>query len=415
MRQELGDGLVLRAVESDADIERLALFNGRIHGDEEAVLTRRLLSHHPHAQRRHWLFVEQGEGGPILSTLCLIPWELRFDDVPLRGAEMGFVGTDSAHRRGGLVRRLVAAFDRLLAAEGFDLTHIQGIPYFYRQFGYSYAVPLVPDFRVPLAPLRGLPAVPGLRFRPAEPADIPRLDALFRAANRFDGTGLTSVRSEPVWRYLLSGATAGEGETWCVERGGEGVVGTFRTHRRGFGPGLIVSEVSPLSRSYGLALLAELGRRAEAADKPWVKLELDPEAEIVALAGSLGGAAASAYAWQIRFPDVPALLRRISPALERRIAAGPHRVLPTRLIISLYREAVGLVWRDGVLAAVERIDPPPQAPVCIPPDAFVPLVLGYRSLGELAACYHDIRVEQALRPLVEALFPKRRSFLYGIY
>jgi hypothetical protein len=412
---DLGDGLRTVAVESDGDIERLAQFNGRIHDDEVSVFTRRLLREHPHVQRHHWLLVERGAGGPIVSALCLIPWELSLDGVLLRSGELGIVGTDPAYRRRGLVRRLVAAFDGLLAAEGFDLTHIQGIPYFYRQFGYSYAVPLVPDFRVPLDALRRLPQAGGLRLRPAEAGDIPRLATFCRELNAPLGAGLQSVRSDVVWRYLLGGQTAGEGETWCVERGAEGVIGYLRTHRRGFGPGLIVSEVSPLPGPECLALLAELGRRAEADGKPWVKLELDPESEIVALGRALGGSAVSTYAWQFRFVDPGAFLRKLAPALERRIAASAHRGYSGRLAISVYREAWSLEWIGGALAGVDRLDPAEQAAVRIPPDVLVPLVLGHRSVAELAACYHDVRIDAAAVPIVEALFPRRRSFIYTIY
>jgi hypothetical protein len=412
---DLGDGLRLVAVESDGDVERLAQFNGRVHDDEVAVFTRRLLREHPHTQRHHWLLVERGAGGPIVSALCLIPWDLSLDGVLLRSGEMGIVGTDPACRRRGLVRRLVAAFDALLAAEGFDLTHIQGIPYFYRQFGYSYAVPLVPDFRVPLDALLRLPPAAGLRLRPAVAGDIPRLAALGRELSAPLGAGLHSVRSDAVWRYLVGGQTAGEGETWCVERGADGVIGYFRLHRRGFGPGLIVSEVSPLAGPECLALFAGLGRRAEADGKPWVKLELDPESEIVALGRSLGGSAVSAYAWQFRFVDPAALLRKLAPVLELRIAASAHRGYSGCLAISVYREAWSLEWNDGALIRVDRRDPAEQVSVRIPPDVLVPLVLGYRSVAELAAFTHDVRVDAAAASIVEALFPRRRSFIYTIY
>jgi hypothetical protein len=162
-------------------------------------------------------------------------------------------------------------------------------------------------------------------------------------------------------------------------------------------------------------VLAELGRRAAAAGKPWVKLELDPESEIVTLARSLGGSMARTYAWQIRLPDVPALLRRLAPVLERRIAASDRAGLSGRVPISLYRAAFALEWRDGKLGGVEPLDPAAEAGIRIPPDAFVPLVLGYRSLAEIAACWHDVRVEDDAAALGDALFPRRRSFIYPIY
>ncbi len=413
VREPLAAGLVLRAVESGGEVERLADFNGRIHGEDVTVLTRRLLLDHPRTRARHWLLVEEPSSGRIVSSLCLIPWSIRLDGVELRAGEMGIVGTEPEHRRGGLIRALVARFDRILADEGFDLSHIQGIPYFYRQFGYQYAVPLIPDLRLPLDAMPEEPVPAGVRFRPAGPADLPALSAAYtRLAS---SSALWAVREEATWSYLLGGETAGEGETWCVEREGA-VAGYFRTHRRGFGQGLIVSEASPLGARLDAALLAELSRRARAAGKPYVKLEMDPACEVAGIARSLGAHAMRTYAWQIRFVDLAALLRKLAPALERRLEASAFAGLSERLVVSLYREAFALDWRRGTLAAVERLQPPAEAaPVQLPPETVVPLLLGHRSLPELADWHPDVRVEPRAAALLEALFPKLRSYLYTIY
>ncbi len=50
------------------------------------------------------------------------------------------VVTHPDYRRRGLVRALIERFHRVTAERGFDLCFIEGIPYYYRQFGYTYAV-----------------------------------------------------------------------------------------------------------------------------------------------------------------------------------------------------------------------------------------------------------------------------------
>ena len=412
-RERLADGLLMRAVETEAEVERLAAFNGRIHEQEVAVFTRRLLRDHPITRAEEWLVVEDERSGRFVSALCLIPWTLRLDSVELRSGEMGIVGTESEYRRRGLIRALVARFDRLLVEGGFDLTHIQGIPGFYGQFGYRYAVPLIPDLRLaPDAIPTGAP--PGdLGFRPATPSDIPALAAAYARLNA--PLALAAERDEATWLYLLAGQTANEGETWCLERAGVGVIGYFRTHRLGFGKGLIVSEVSPLCWQESIALLGELGRRAEAAGKPYVKLEVDPQCDIAAVGRSLGAQTLHAYAFQIRFVDLAALLRKLAPALERRLSSSPFAGLTERFVLSFYREAFALEWEGGRLVAVSRADTAGQAPAQLPPETAVPLVLGYRGLAELAVWHPDVRVDARAAALLDALFPKLRSYLYTIY
>jgi hypothetical protein len=53
--------------------------------------------------------------------------------------------------------------------------------------------------------------------------------------------------------------------------------------------------------------------------------------------------------------------------------------------------------------------------LCIPPDAFVRLVLGYRDLDELGDAWPDIVVKAQSRYLLQALFPKMTSYFWMPY
>jgi hypothetical protein len=180
-RRPLPGGLRMRAVEDMEDVERLAAFNGLIHGPGVASMTRALIVDHPATRPEHWLFVEEEASDTIVSALCLLPWTLRYQDVTLRAGEMGIVGTLEPYRGQGLIRVLNERFSELLDQGQYDLSHIQGIPYFYRQFGYEYAMPLEPHWRVDLATIGGPP--PGAhnryRLRPATGDDVPLLAQLY--------------------------------------------------------------------------------------------------------------------------------------------------------------------------------------------------------------------------------------------
>jgi predicted acetyltransferase len=72
------------------------------------------------------------------------------EGTKLHVAEMGLVGTQENHRGRGLMRTLNREFDKTLDEEKFDLAVIQGIPGFYHQFGYHYAIPLENHINMPL-------------------------------------------------------------------------------------------------------------------------------------------------------------------------------------------------------------------------------------------------------------------------
>ena len=170
MKQALDDGLVLRTAAGPEDVERAAAFNGLIHGPELEPTIRDLMTHYPGIDGRDLVLVEDESTGQIVSSLLLIPWTLSYEGVALPVGEMGMVGTLEAYRRRGLVRVQDAYFKRRLRERGCLLSLIQGIPYFYRQFGYEYALPLEGGL---LLGSRDLPrAAAGNRFH--VPADVGR-------------------------------------------------------------------------------------------------------------------------------------------------------------------------------------------------------------------------------------------------
>ena len=135
-QKKIGDGLILRTARDERDVERVAEFDGNTHGPEVTTMTRNLFLHHPQTSYQDLIFVEDEQSDQVVSSLCLIPWTWRCEDVTTPSGEMGIVGTLEAYRRRGLVRAQVEYFKRRLAERGCLLSQIQGIPYYYRQFGY---------------------------------------------------------------------------------------------------------------------------------------------------------------------------------------------------------------------------------------------------------------------------------------
>jgi hypothetical protein len=416
-RKELGDSLILKSVADERDAKRVAVFNGVIHGEEVAAMTRALIFHHPNTRPEHWLFVEDETTGQVVSSLCLIPWRWRYEGVKLKAGEMGIVGTLEAYRHQGLVRALAARFDELLRAGDYDLSHIQGIPYFYRQFGYEYAIPLEGGRRIEphLIPDTPSDEPPRYTFRQATLDDLAVLMQLYDEAA--GDLSITAVRDEASWRYLLGPSLQTEmvAETWlALDEVGQ-PVDYFRIPQHGFGEGLIVNEVSRLSSEAALTTLRQLKALAVERDKPYIRLSVPASSVLAETARYRGAHELGTYAWQIRLLDVGRLLRKLTPVLEWRIAASPFADLTQNVCFSLYREAFELRFERGKLTSVEALSFSDRAGIRIPPPLAVPLLLGYRSREELTQAHHDMSVWAEWRHLVDVLFPKVASFIYTIY
>lgn len=412
LREPIADGLVMRTAACEQDVERVAEFNGLIHGPGVVGMARNLFLHHPATSGRDLIWVED-EAGRVISSLCVIPWTWCYEGVDIRAGEMGIVGTLPEYRRRGLVRVQIEFFKRRLRERGCLLSHIQGIPYYYRQFGYEYALPLEGGLEFEAREIAPAPDTP-FAFRPAAEDDLPALMRLYDEAAA--DLGIHAVRDEATWHYLRT-HTAGsemECEDWVLTNPAGEIAGYLRLPLAHFGDGLTVNEVSRLDFEMAKAVLGHLKTLAEARHIPGIRLNVPASCTLMRLAESLVGRKPDTYAWQIHVPDMAALLRALVPVLEKRLAGSPLAGFTGELTISLYQEALRLTFQEGRLQ-VAGLGPVDRGPVRFPPLQFIPLVLGQRTAAELAEWYPDASVAPAWRMLVDTLFPRTSAFLYTIY
>src|SRR3972149_9920025 len=234
------NGCLVKSVQTDGDVERITLFNKLIHqGEDLEGLVRSLITKHPYGSRHYWLFIEEPKSKEIVSALALIPWKINFCGEILQAAELGFVGTLPQYRNRGMTRILMSHFHDIVEQERFAFSFLQGIPYFYRQFGYEYAVPLEPHINLKLNRIRGY-TEDRLAIRQMTQADLPAVVTLYeRCMRRF---AVHNERSLPIWRYLLGAAQKTEmiHDNYCVVNKQNRIVAYFRLARHGFGEGLIL-------------------------------------------------------------------------------------------------------------------------------------------------------------------------------
>ncbi len=415
----LENGLVLKSISTPAEIERLAAFNVAVHEDDVLdMMTRSLIENHPSTHPQEWLFVEDPATSQIVSSLCLLPWEWEYGSVTLKAGEMGIVGTAENYRHQGLIRALNNRFVELLNEGKYDLSHIQGIPYYYRLFGYEYTLPLEGGWQLPLHKIpANLPDyAQGYTFHLAQSTDIPLLAKFYEEAMR--KLAISAVRNENIWQYLLTQGESQQGaqETYLVHNPQNEIVGYFRVAKFGFGSGLIVDEASLLPQPAAMSAIHWLKQMASERDKPYLRLSMTDMCPLIAVAKGWGAQSEGRYAWQIKFPNITQLFRKIGPVLNERIAASPFTELDRSVIINLYKRAYELKFEHGQLVDVQDIGfHDGSSTLSIPPNQLVPLVLGYKSRAELAEFYPDLSCFGQNQMLIDTLFPKMDAFIHLIY
>jgi len=435
-----------------ADAEALVAFNGDVlrHQDADepdertAAWAHDLASgRHPHFAVSDFLIVEEPRTHAIVSSMCLIPETWSYGGIEFGVGNPELVGTRADQRGQGLVRQQFAEIHRWSAARGDLALAIDGVPWFYRQFGYEMALALrngctVDSARVP--PLSGAGAE---EFRVRPPADA---DLTFVAQTYASGAArylVTGCRDETSWRYELSGRNAAS--MYCAQlrvieaRGGQPVGCVVHTSwllgsaiwviACELAPGFAWDNVAPAVLRYLRATGEQYAARDRNGPCERIGFWFGTEHPMSSALRGRDLQPDPPYAWYMRVPDLPRFLRHVAPVLDRRLAASAFAGYSGELLLSFYRDGLRLEFQRGRLAdvtpwrqsralnGVERLQTTaaPRAGAMFPDLTFLQLLFGYRTLGELQHAFADclVRTDEA-RALLLTLFPKQPSNVWPV-
>lgn len=142
--------LVPKRLSTTEDAEQYLELVRKIWGEEPGVdkLAKKLIDYHPKMNLKNFYVIKDKDR--MVSTINLIPVTWSIGGICLKAAEMGHVGTLPEYRGRGLIRRLIDEYHKEAQRQGYDIAVIEGIPYFYRQFGYEYAIPLLEETKIRL-------------------------------------------------------------------------------------------------------------------------------------------------------------------------------------------------------------------------------------------------------------------------
>lgn len=436
---ELENGLILRR-STAADADQLADFNVKIHSDNPAEpqhcldsWTRDLLSgRHPSVGCGDFTIVAEKGSGRIVSSLCLIPQIWAYEGIPLGVGRPELVGTDPDYRNRGLVRKQFEIVHAWSHERGELMQAITGIPFYYRQFGYEMGLELGGSRSGPLAQ-----AVKDLKegesepfpIRPARVEDLGWIAASYqRSRNRYL---ISAERDAALWRYEFDGRRpdSANGSRFYVIESLEGQpLGFFCTPTEPmFGGTMGVCTALELESGVSwqkiapglLRFLRKEGESVAAGLKKScdrVGFSLGTTHPIYDVLKEQLPIVRKVYAYYVRVPDLAAFLGRIAPVLEKRLEASPVAGFDGELKLSFYRQGVLLKFQQGRLSGIEPYRPTSwsNADAAFPDQVFLQLLFGYRTLDELFYAYADCWANQSGRLLLEALFPRKPSLVWGI-
>jgi len=209
--QEFGDGLVIRHA-TKADIETVVYFTVCIHGDPELGVSVRdlMCGDHPTTSANDFiLVVDSNADSRIVAMAGLISQTWAYNGIPFGVGNPELISTDQAYRRRGLMRAVMDGLHTVSTTRGDLVQGVQGIRWFYRQFGYEYALNPGPRRQFHLSDISPLPAgeTEPYQIKRITEADIMLIMPLYR--RQCEGNLITNVLDEAIRRHDVSGYSPG--------------------------------------------------------------------------------------------------------------------------------------------------------------------------------------------------------------
>lgn len=446
--EDLGDGLIMRsAVRADADA--LAEFCAKVFIDEESGTEAYWIAEwirdivgkpHPTLSLDDVIIVEDVEKGCYASTTTYLTQTLSYDGVEFEIGRPEIVGTHDEYRNRGLIRKQFDVMHRWALERGHHVQIILGIPSYYRQFGYEYALHAEGGRQTSIHTFPRWGDKEDRKFRLREPT-VDDVSFITKILNESAKRSLVSpVFREDEVRYMTfdrteRSAVCHRTAILCNSAGdvfGEPIGVMMYAMVTPIDLGCILRLEMSEPRYWREALPSALREFVELADKA-SKEDPDPERSIKSVRldmqpdhpafifddGALGQPPERQYGWYVRVPDIAAFLQKISPALEKRLEGSLHAGRTGDLVLRLDRDTVNIAFEDGRITDVVAHSAAHRNAVSsgwrtatarFPGMSFLPVLLGMRSVGETLLAHTDANVgSRSDRHLIETLFPKRSS------
>lgn len=377
---------------------------------------------HPLARAEDVTVVVDDATGQIVSSQALMRQPWRFAGIPLDVGQVEFVATHRDYRRRGLVRQQMEMMHERCVERGWLVQAITGIPAFYRQFGYEFALEKGGGWRASRTDLEDVAkrATHAYRVRIADAADIPFLiSADLHAQQR---SLVSCERDTALWQYELTGRTAPNMFLThvCIIESRQGVPVGYLVH-----PPQASTSTSWVDRFEVSAEIAWIDVTPDvvrylletwAQDAVHIGFWLGSNHPIYELLPRTLTKRYAPDAWYVRVPDLAAFLNRVKPVLQERLASSAAAGYSGTITLNFFSSGLRLTIEKGQIA-VERWSPlaPRDGDARFPANSFLPLLFGNRSLAELEDTYADCQVdEEMVWVVLNQLFPKQPSSIWWI-
>jgi predicted N-acetyltransferase YhbS len=259
------------------------------------------------------------EKGKILAHVSIIEKYLRIEDCIIKIAGIGDVYTHPDARGKHVAFHLMNDAVNYMRKHQYPLTMLYGIPNFYHKFGY---IESMMDSRIYLAVKHVAKITSKISLRSCQELDVPVLNKLYNEDFRLK-TG--SIRRAPASWYNITNPK----ELFVAADSRNRPMG-YVILRPGMSGEIYAAEVVAPTEEIRKAILAFYVQKAKDAFMPELEFHMAPDDPYGSFLQDFGARFVSRYfaegegSAMLGLINLPLLLKKIKPVLERRLVASPR-------------------------------------------------------------------------------------------
>lgn len=441
MLERISEDLVLRAATPE-DADQLADFHEEVFMDEPsgtraywiAEWGRDLLTKpHPTFSPSDCLIVEDERNNRIASSCLYLTSQWQCEGSAFQIGQPEIVGTRKEYRERGLIRKQFDVMHRWADERQHDILVVNGIPHYYRQFGYDMALGA---YGKRTALIEAFPKwqEDGQRnhiLRDATPDDVEFVTDLLNASNEralyspvFDANSMRYMmfdrnpRSGVAWRTAILCKNTADGPGEAIGAMMYALVVAIDEAR--------ILRIEMAKPAYWRLALEDLLREFEERARLATEGNPDPERKIKTVNsemqpnhpayifdnGVLGTQPENDYAWYVRVPDLAKFITKISGSLNRRLENSVHAGYDGEIKINLGNSRLTITFNDGSFSHATNSGRAPRsdATAAFPGNNFLQILFGRRTVADIVRTDADCEVmAPADSDLLQTLFPKQYS------
>ncbi len=396
--------------------------------ENNAVTVAEWVNQHPNATE-HDIAVVVDEADTVVAGAILLRQQMDYAGVQLQVGRPELVVCHPDFRNRGYIRHIFGLLHAKSHARGDALQAITGIPYYYRQFGYGYAIDseqqcVVHCDQIP-APR---PSEISITLRLADASEYRTFVALYDADRLGRGLLCTTPIEHSYFTNLRSGSRSVnmfDPVFICNESDGS-VIGYLLVHRGNYNANIAVLGAGVRAGMSWQRLLTPI-LHALASYRERIIIMSPTVTALTGITFVLDSVhpvyeqlrhgytykAELPTAWYIRVPDFQRLFSAMTPILEARISHSSMVGHTGTLAIACYGQGCTLDWHDGRLSAIRNTRPAIMgdgADTCLPLDTFLMVIFGRKSYAEIRQWHHEVRATVEAEQLLGILFPKQPSW-----